>query len=53
MKAEDPVAVWDAEADAFDEPADHGLRDPSVRQQWRELLLGRLPAPPARVADLG
>jgi ubiquinone/menaquinone biosynthesis C-methylase UbiE len=53
VAAEDPVAVWDAEADAFDEPADHGLRDPAVRQQWRELLLGRLPAPPARVADLG
>jgi SAM-dependent methyltransferase len=53
MAAEDPVAVWDAEAETFDEPADHGLRDLAVRRHWRELLLGRLPEPPARVADLG
>lgn len=45
--------MWDAEADAFDQPADHGLHDPAVRQAWRELLLGVLPEPPARIADLG
>jgi len=49
----DDIATWDAEAEAFDEPADHGLRDPAVRDAWRELLLSRLPAPPARIADLG
>ena len=50
--AED-IATWDSEADAFDEPADHGLCDPAVREAWRELLLDRLPEPPARIADLG
>ncbi len=49
----DDIARWDAEAMTFDEPADHGLRDPAVRAAWRELLLGLLPPPPARVADLG
>ena len=39
----DPVATWDAEADTFDEPADHGLHDPAVRDAWRRLLLGLLP----------
>jgi SAM-dependent methyltransferase len=53
MATADEIASWDAEADAFDEPADHGLRDPAVRRAWRELLLGVLPEPPARVADLG
>jgi SAM-dependent methyltransferase len=47
------IAVWDAEAEGFDEPADHGLRDPAVRRAWRELLLGLLPEPPARIVDLG
>ena len=49
----DDIATWDAQADAFDQPADHGLRDPAVRQAWRELLVSHLPEPPARVADLG
>lgn len=47
------VALWDAEAPAYDEPLDHGLRDPAVRAAWGDLLVGLLPAPPARVADLG
>ncbi|MDX6327093.1 MAG: hypothetical protein QOK15_3447 [Nocardioidaceae bacterium] len=51
--AEDGAALWDTEADGFDEPADHGLRDPAVRAAWRALLLAHLPAAPARVADLG
>lgn len=46
-------ALWDEEAQAFDEAADHGLRDPAVRAAWRSLLLDLLPPPPARVADLG
>lgn len=49
----DDIALWDAEAAAFDEAADHGLRDPSVRAAWRSLLVSLLPPPPARVADLG
>jgi RimJ/RimL family protein N-acetyltransferase/SAM-dependent methyltransferase len=44
---------WDAEAPAYDEAADHGLRDPACRAAWRELLVGVLPPAPARVADLG
>ena len=45
--------MWDGEAAAYDEPADHGLRDPAVRAAWRDLFLGVLPRAPARVADLG
>jgi len=43
---------WDEQAAAFDDEADHGLRDPAVRQAWADLLLPLLPAA-ARVADLG
>lgn len=46
-------AVWDAEADRFDEEPDHGLSDPDVRRAWSELLRSALPAPPARILDLG
>jgi len=53
MATADQIALWDAEAAAFDEPADHGLSDPAVRRAWRELLLGCLPEPPGRIADLG
>jgi ubiquinone/menaquinone biosynthesis C-methylase UbiE len=53
MATADEIALWDAEADAFDQPADHGLHDPAVRRTWRGLLLGVLPEPPARIADLG
>lgn len=47
------IRIWDAEAATFDEGADHGLGDPAVRAVWRDLLLGVLPAAPARIADLG
>ncbi|RHW28256.1 SAM-dependent methyltransferase [Nocardioides immobilis] len=47
------IAAWDAEAEAYDEPADHGLTDPSVRSAWHDLLVHVLPPAPARVADLG
>jgi len=50
--ANDPDG-WDAEAPAFDAEPDHGLSDPQVRAAWWRLLSGVLPAPPARVADLG
>ncbi|MCD6641181.1 MAG: class I SAM-dependent methyltransferase, partial [Nocardioides sp.] len=53
MASADDIALWDAEAPDFDEPADHGLRDPDVRRAWRDLLLGVLPAALGRVADLG
>ncbi|MGH3332318.1 MAG: class I SAM-dependent methyltransferase [Nocardioidaceae bacterium] len=45
--------TWDREALVYDDEPDHGLRDPSVRAAWRELLLEHLPPAPARVADLG
>jgi SAM-dependent methyltransferase len=44
---------WDSEAATFDDEPDHGLCDPEVRAAWSTLLLGVLPAAPARVADLG
>jgi SAM-dependent methyltransferase len=47
------VEMWDREAETFDREADHGLGDPECRAAWRDLLLEALPAPPARVADLG
>jgi SAM-dependent methyltransferase len=49
----DQRAFWNAQAASYDEEADHGLRDPDVRQAWRDLLAELLPQPPARVADLG
>jgi SAM-dependent methyltransferase len=45
--------LWDREALTFDDEPDHGLADATTRAAWRELLLGVLPGPPARVADLG
>ncbi len=53
MTDSDAVELWNDEAAAFDEAADHGLRDPEVRAAWRDLLLSVLSPPPARVADLG
>jgi len=53
MSSRETIDLWDAEAATFDEAADHGLRDPSVRRVWRELLTSVMPAPPARIADLG
>jgi SAM-dependent methyltransferase len=49
----DQRELWDAEAATFDDEADHGLADPATRGAWRALLLGALPAAPARIADLG
>ncbi len=53
MPSAEEIEAWDAEAAAFDEPADHGLLDPRVREAWRRLLLERLPAAPASIVDLG
>jgi ubiquinone/menaquinone biosynthesis C-methylase UbiE len=44
---------WDREAVTFDERPDHGLRDPTVRRAWQDLLLPLLGEPPRTVADLG
>lgn len=41
--------MWDAEADGFDEVADHGLSDPAIRAAWRDLLIALLPPTPAEV----
>lgn len=53
MSDERDPRTWDAAAATFDDDPDHGLRDEQVRQAWSDLLLPNLPAPPARVADLG
>lgn len=45
--------LWDAQADTFDDEADHGLRDPQTREAWRQLLREVLPENPADIADLG
>jgi ubiquinone/menaquinone biosynthesis C-methylase UbiE len=44
---------WNAAAAAFDEAADHGLRDLAVREAWRARLVSWLPPAPATVLDLG
>ncbi|MEV7321097.1 class I SAM-dependent methyltransferase [Streptomyces sp. NPDC093970] len=44
---------WDAEAAAFDDEPDHGLRDPEVRLAWARRLREWLPDHPADVLDLG
>ncbi|MFJ9246326.1 class I SAM-dependent methyltransferase [Streptomyces sp. NPDC101776] len=44
---------WDAEAAAFDEQPDHGLRDPEIRRAWADRLRTWLPAGAADVLDLG
>jgi SAM-dependent methyltransferase len=46
-------AAWDAEASAFDNEPDHGLRDPQVRAAWARLLVETFGKAPLRVADLG
>ena len=45
-------AYWDGEAATFDEAADHGLRDPKVRDRWMQLLASHLPADGAAL-DVG
>ena len=44
---------WDAQAAAFDDQPDHGLRDPQIRRAWADLLLPLMPRTPAAVVDLG
>jgi len=47
------ATYWDSQSATFDDYADHGLRDPRVRDAWRRLLLAHLPAAPAALADIG
>jgi hypothetical protein len=47
------AAYWDSQAATFDNHADHGLRDPRVREAWRLLLRAQLPPAPVAVADIG
>jgi 2-polyprenyl-3-methyl-5-hydroxy-6-metoxy-1,4-benzoquinol methylase len=46
-------SLWDREALTFDDAADHGLRDPTIRRAWADLLLPLAGDPGRRVADLG
>jgi ubiquinone/menaquinone biosynthesis C-methylase UbiE len=50
---DDARALWDAEAEHFDEAADHGLHDPEVRRAWADLLLPLIHGRGLQVADLG
>lgn len=45
--------IWDNEAANFDDEADHGLRDPQVRDAWRNRLVGWLSPNPLAVLDIG
>jgi SAM-dependent methyltransferase len=44
---------WEAEAAAFDDEPDHGLRDPLTRGAWDARLRSWLPARAGDVLDLG
>ncbi|MFF3879002.1 class I SAM-dependent methyltransferase [Streptomyces sp. NPDC001978] len=48
-----PGVDWDAEAAAFDDEPDHGLRDPEVRAAWAARLRTWLPEHASDVLDLG
>jgi ubiquinone/menaquinone biosynthesis C-methylase UbiE len=51
--SDDARSLWDAEAEVFDDAADHGLRDPDVRRAWADLLLTVIEGRELRIADLG
>ena len=56
MQSDEPTPAgvdWNAQAAAFDEEPDHGLRDPGVRAAWGERLRGWLPRRAGDVLDLG
>lgn len=44
---------WDDAASTFDNEADHGLQNPTVRAAWAALLEQSLPPAPARILDAG
>lgn len=45
--------AWNAEAAAFDEAPDHGLRDPAVHEAWTRLIQGVVPPNSASILDIG
>ncbi|WP_428538149.1 class I SAM-dependent methyltransferase [Propionicimonas sp.] len=51
--SERTAEAWDAVAAGFDEAADHGLTDGTVRAAWAALLERVLPSAPGVIADLG
>ena len=53
QQARDARAVWDVEAETFDDEPHHALEDPLLRSVWWDVLEPVVPAPPARIADLG
>lgn len=53
MSTDDAAREWDAEAPAYDDEADHGLRDPRTREAWGRVILPQLPEPPSRIAEMG
>jgi Methylase involved in ubiquinone/menaquinone biosynthesis len=53
MSNQEAREFWDDQAACFDDEADHGLRDPAVREAWRRLLRSVLPEAPAAITDLG
>lgn len=45
--------IWNAEAAAFDEQPDHGLRDPAVREAWTQLIEAVMPSSQEAILDIG
>ena len=46
-------AWWDDDAQAYDASPGHSMSDPVEAAAWRAALTSALPAPPARVLDVG
>ncbi len=44
---------WDEDADAYDDSPGHSLSDPVEAAAWGAALASLLPAPPARLLDVG
>ncbi len=53
QKLRESRQAWNAEARAFDDQPDHGLRDPVVLAAWTELLKNALPRNQGTVLDIG
>lgn len=48
-----PADYWDRLAATFDDEPDHGLRDPAIRDAWRDMLAEWLPAGRVVALDIG
>ena len=46
-------SYWDEDAATYDRAPGHGARSPAERAAWSAVLARHLPAPPARVLDVG